>query len=62
MALDLLNDAKLNRGKIQVDGKQLYFHESPIEGDLEKFFAMIHPKNICTLLTENVQEAATNWV
>lgn len=62
MAWDLLQDAKVNRGRVEVEGKELVIDQPPIKRSLAPLFRMIHPQNLCTLLTENVQEVAAHWM
>ena len=61
-AWDLLQDAIVNRGLIVLDGKEYKIELPTFLHKLETLFAMIHPANLCALLTENVDEGAAKWM
>ena len=62
VAWDILQDAKVNRGLVEVDGEEFVIDQPPIKRSLAPLFRMIHAKNLCALLTENVQEVAAHWM
>ena len=60
---ELINDARLNRGLLEFRGKYYHFQDlPPLHDKLETLFAMLHPKNLCSLLSENVEDAAKHWM
>lgn len=61
-AFDLIQDATINRGCVQIKGREFIIEQPPLRRNLKALFRMIHPKNLYTLLTENVHENVTSWM
>ncbi|KAL8797805.1 MAG: hypothetical protein Q9195_000157 [Heterodermia aff. obscurata] len=59
---DLFQDAERFRGLLVIEGKRVKVAQPKIKHSLRPFFRMIHPLNLCTLLTENAQGAAAHWI